>query len=58
MEENYPEIFEKIKKERRKRSEEIMENILKMTDISHHEYIENQDRKNEKKLNKLIRPLQ
>lgn len=57
LEDNFPKDYEKIKQERRKRSEKIMEEILTKTGISHHEYIENQDRKNEKKLKKLIRPL-
>lgn len=57
LEKEYPEEFEEIKKKRRKRSLEILNNILKETGISESEYIDNRTRKTEKKTKKLIRPL-
>ena len=57
IEKEYPEEWERIKRERRKRSESIMKEILAKTDIEESRYIDNKGRKTEKRCKKLIRPL-
>lgn len=57
MEKDNPEQYEKIKEERRKRSEEIMKQVLKNTSLNLDEYMEQKNYLSEQKLKKLKRQL-
>lgn len=57
MEADNPERYTELKKERRKRSEEIMAEVLKMTSLNIDEYTKQKDYLSQQKLKKLKRQL-